>query len=451
MLSRRCSLLATLFLSGLLGACSAPHTQTPIAVEATPTDTVAKSAEVRSRPAARPALVVVRAARVLDVEKGAYYAPGQVVVKGELIESVGLAGALPQGAALVDLGDRTLLPGLIDCHTHLGYILDGDHTQRPVVEGPADMALRGARHAGLTLRAGFTTVRELGCDDFVDVALMKAVDRGDIAGPRIIPAGHAISITGGHGDASGFRPGVLPQTTLNGVADGVDACVKAVREQVKYGAKTIKVMATAGVLSYEEAIGAQQLTGAELAAIVDEARRHGLKVAAHAHGTDGILAAVRAGVDSIEHGSLLSDEAIALMKVRGTWRVPTQYCVEGIDLQKLPEVWRRKGAYLFPRRGEWLRKAIAADVKIAFGTDAGVYPHGENAHEFGAYVRHGMTPARALRSATVDAAELCGLADRGRIAAGLLADLVAVDGDPLQDIDAMLRVSWVMKGGAVVE
>jgi imidazolonepropionase-like amidohydrolase len=186
-------------------------------------------------------------------------------------------------------------------------------------------------------------------------------------------------------------------------------------------------------------------------AIVEEARRHGLKVAAHAHGTTGIVAALRAGVDSIEHGSLLSDEAIQLMSDCGTWLVPTQYCVERLDLSQLPAVWRKKGEYLFPRRSVWLKRAITEGVRIAFGTDAGVYPHGENAHEFGAYVRHGMSPAEAVRTATVHAAQLCGTSDRGRLAAGLLADMVAVDGDPLQDIDAMLRVAWVMKGGQVVE
>ena len=396
-------------------------------------------------------LLVVRAARVLDVEKGAHHAPGEVVVRGDRIVSVGPAGDTPVSARVVDLGDRTLLPGLIDCHTHLAFQIDEQSALRPVLEGPADAALRGARHAERTLKAGFTTVRELGCDDFVDVSLMKAIERGDIVGPRIIPAGHAISITGGHGDTGGFRPGLLVQSPSSGVADGPDECVKAVREQIKHGAKTIKIMATAGVLSFEESIGAQQLDSREMQAIVEEARRHGIKTAAHAHGTDGILAAVRSGVDSIEHGSILSDEAIALMKERGTWLVPTQYCVERLELAKLPTLWRRKAEALFPLRSEWLAKAIAAEVKIALGTDAGVHPHGENAREFATYVRHGRAPADALRTATVNAAQLCGTPDRGRLAPGLLADIVAVDGDPLRDISAMERVSWVMKGGVVVE
>jgi len=397
------------------------------------------------------AQVHVRAARVMDVENGRHYTPGEVIVVGDRIQSVGAPTVAPQGARIVDLGERTLLPGLIDCHTHLAYQLDAQSALRPATEGSVDAALRGAKHAAITLRAGFTTVREMGCDDFVDVALMKAIERGDLIGPRIIPAGHAISITGGHGDTGGFHHSLLRPTPLGGVADGPDECVKAVREQIKYGARVIKIMATAGVLSFEEDIGAQQLSSPEMVAIVEEARRHGLKVAAHAHGTTGIVAALRAGVDSIEHGSLLSDEAIQLMSDCGTWLVPTQYCVERLDLSQLPAVWRKKGEYLFPRRSVWLKRAIAEGVHIAFGTDAGVYPHGENAHEFGAYVRHGMSPAEAVRTATVHAAQLCGTPDRGRLAAGLLADMVAVDGDPLQDIDAMLRVAWVMKGGQVVE
>ncbi|MEY2746748.1 MAG: hypothetical protein RL112_1790 [Planctomycetota bacterium] len=403
-----------------------------------------------SEPASEPT-IVVRAARVLDVERGVHHAPGEVLVRGDRIVAVGPIGAAPEAARVIELGERTLLPGLIDCHTHLAFQLDEHSAMRPVLEGPADAALRGARHAERTLKAGFTTVRELGCDDFVDVSLMKAIERGDIVGPRIIPAGHAISITGGHGDTGGFRPGILEQSPSSGVADGPDECVKATREQIKHGAKTIKIMATAGVLSFEEAIGAQQLDSREMQAIVEEARRHGVKVAAHAHGTEGIVAAVRAGVDSIEHGSILSDEAIALMKERGTWLVPTQYCVERLELAKLPPLWRRKAEALFPLRSEWLAKAIAADVKIALGTDAGVHPHGENAREFATYVRHGMANADALRAGTMHAAELCGTPDRGRIAPGLLADLVAVDGDPLLDIAAMERVSWVMKGGVVVE
>lgn len=400
---------------------------------------------------APPSVIVVRAARMLDVQSGKLVDAPQVVVRGQKIESVGRASdAIPAGAEVVELGDVTLLPGLIDMHTHLSMAIEGDFVNREVHEGEADAALRGAKHAGITLRAGFTTVRDLGAGEFVDVALMRAVERGDIDGPWIFPAGHAISITGGHGDVTGFRPGLMTQSPEHGVGDGADECVKAVRTQIKYGAKVIKCMATAGVLSFEESVGAQQLSFDELKAIVDEAQRHHVKVAAHAHGTEGIIAAVRAGVASIEHGSLLDDEAIRLMVEHGTYLVPTQYLIDALDVSKLPPPLARKAQELFPKKGESLQQAIRAGVKIAFGTDAAVYPHGQNAREFAVLVRHGMQPAEAIRTATVNAADLLGVADRGTIAVGTLADLIAVPGNPLADVRALERVTWVMHGGRIV-
>jgi imidazolonepropionase-like amidohydrolase len=226
--------------------------------------------------------------------------------------------------------------------------------------------------------------------------------------------------------------------------------VEAVRYQIKHGAQVIKVCATAGVLSMEGPVGAQQFSYEELKAIVDEAARHGLKVAAHAHGTEGIKASIRAGVASIEHGSMLDDEAIALLKEKGTYLVPTSYLIDRINLAVLPPLVRRKAETIMPLARESLKKAIAAGVKIAFGTDAGVYPHGENAHEFAVYVKYGMSPLEALRTATLRAADLLGVSDRGVIEAGKLADLVAVPGDPLQDITATERVSWTMVGGRIV-
>jgi imidazolonepropionase-like amidohydrolase len=284
----------------------------------------------------------------------------------------------------------------------------------------------------------------------VDVALMKAVERGEIDGPWIFPAGHAIGITGGHADATGFAPGILPQDPEHGIADGPEECVKAVRAQIKYGAKVIKCVATAGVLSFEASVGAQQLSDAELEAIVEEAARHGVKVAAHAHGRDGILAAVRAGVASIEHGSVLDDTVIDEMLKRGTFLVPTYYLQERLDLGKLPELVRHKAETIFALKDESMRKAIARGVKIAYGTDAAVYPHGENARELACLVRLGLSPADALRSATLRAAELLGVSDRGEIVAGQLADLIAVSGDPLADVRRMESVEWVMHGGRVV-
>lgn len=436
-----------LLASLLLGACAAQPAANPPQAPAAPV--AARPLAPTATAAAKP--LVIRAARLLDVRNGKLLEHAQVVVRGERIESVGTSSdALPEGAELVDLGARTLVPGLIDMHTHLTGSLDGDWVNRAVHETAADSALRGAHNARLTLLAGFTTVRDLGASDFADVALMHAVERGDIDGPWIFPACNPIGITGGHADVTGFAPGILTQGPEQGVADGPDACVHAVRTQIKYGAKVIKCMATAGVLSFETQVGAQQLSDAELEAIVDEAARHGIKVAAHAHGRDGILAAVRAGVASIEHGSLLDDQVIDEMLARGTFLVPTQYLLSRLDSSKLPPPLAAKADWLFPRKSEALRKAIARGVKIAFGTDASVYPHGENAHEFASLVELGMKPAVALRSATLNACELLGVDDRGEIAPGKLADLIAVSGDPLADVRCLEHVEWVMHGGRVV-
>jgi imidazolonepropionase-like amidohydrolase len=395
------------------------------------------------------AVTVVRAARLLDVTRGTIVRPGVLVIAGDRIRSVGPAG-VPAGAATIDLGDVTLLPGLIDAHTHLTGELDANWVAAPVRETAADLALHGARNAARTLRAGFTTVRDVGAGGFSDVALMRATESGKVLGPRIIPAGNAIGITGGHCDQTGWKPGVLETDWKQGVADGVDEAVKAVRYTAKHGAKVIKVCATAGVLSFEGPVGAQQLSAEELAAIVAEARRHGLKVAAHAHGAEGILAAVRAGVASIEHGSELSAETVALMKQRGTYLVPTAYLLSAIPLDKLPAPIRAKAEAVIPRAKASHRRAIQAGVKIAFGTDAAVIPHGENAREFSTYVGYGMSPLAAIRTATTNAADLLGVTDRGVLAAGKLADVIAAPGNPLEDLRALERVSWVMKGGKVV-
>jgi imidazolonepropionase-like amidohydrolase len=393
--------------------------------------------------------VAVRAARVLDVRSGRMLRDATIEIDGATISAIREGGAPVPGA--IDLGDVTVLPGLIDCHVHLGGALEGDFVHRSVHEGAADTALRAAKHASVTLRAGITTVRNLGSSEFVDVALMRAIERGDVEGPRIVPCGHAIGITGGHADETGFRPGLLVGSTTRGIADGPDECRKAVREQIKYGARAIKCMATAGVLSFEEQVGARQLGDDELAAIVDEARRHGLKVAAHAHGAEGILAAVLAGVDSIEHGSLIDARCIEEMKARGTFLVPTTYLATRIDLDVLPPLLRSKAESILPQARANLRRAIAAGVRIAFGTDAAVYPHGENARELEVYVELGMAPLDALRTATIHAAELCATPDRGEIAPGKLADLIAVPGDPLADMSTLRDVRWVMIGGRVVE
>jgi imidazolonepropionase-like amidohydrolase len=387
---------------------------------------------------------------MLDVVKGEMVSPGVVVVADGKIQNLGTA-VVPANARTIDLGDLTLLPGLIDAHTHLTYDVSGDWVTRSVRELPADAALRGARNARKTLLAGFTTVRDVGSVGFADISLMKAIDQGMVEGPRMIPSAHAIGITGGHCDDTGWAPGVNELGYREGVADGVDEVVKAARYQIKHGAKVIKVCATAGVFSFDATVGAQQLSDAELQAIVQEATRHGLKVAAHAHGTEGILAAVRAGVASIEHGSMLSDEAIDLMKRRGTYLVPTAYLLSTFKFDSMPPPIAAKARQVVPLAQESHRRAIRAGVKIAFGTDAAVYPHGDNAREFAVYVGYGMRPADAIRTATVNAADLLGVTDRGVIAPGKLADLIAVRGNPLEDVKTLQQVLWVMKGGVVVK
>ncbi len=396
-------------------------------------------------------LTLVRAQRVLDVRTGLLQEDGWVLVRGKQIIQTGSGGFHALGGTEhIDLGDVTLLPGLIDCHVHLTGSLEGDFVNRVVHESAADDAMHAVANAKKTVEAGFTTVRNVGCADFVDVALMRAVERGEIVGPWVFPAGYSVGITGGHADETSFRPGLLTRGPEEGIADGPDECRKAVRAQLKYGAKVIKCVATAGVLSFESSVGAQQLSDEELRAIVDEASRHGVKVCAHAHGSAGILAAVKAGVASIEHGSMIDAECIAEMKKRGTCLVPTSYLATAIDLNNLPPQIRAKAESILPEARKNLRTAIAAGVKIAFGTDAAVIPHGDNAHEFAVYVECGMSPLEAIRTATLNAADLLGVSDRGEIAAGKLADLIAVPGNPLEDITALERVSFVMHAGTRV-
>ena len=392
--------------------------------------------------------VVLKADRMLDVETGRIIRPAVIVIEGELITAVNPA-ELPDDAEILDFGDMTLLPGLMDMHTHLCYDLEGDWVNRAVREGAADAALRGSRNAMITLQAGFTTVRDVGAGGFADISLMRAIDNGIVVGPRMFPAGHSLGITGGHCDATGYAPGILEQGPEQGIADGVAEVLLATRYQIKHGAKVIKICATAGVLSFEGSVGAQQYSEEEMRVIVEEAARHGLKVAAHAHGTEGIIAAIRAGVASIEHGSMLDGEAISLMKARGTYLVPTSYLVDAINLDNLPPPIRAKAEYILPLARKSLSRAIQSGVKIAFGTDAAVYPHGDNAREFAVYVKQGMSPIEAIRSATIHAADLLGVDDRGVIAAGKLADIIGVAGNPLEDVTVLENVRFVMKGGKV--
>ncbi len=398
-------------------------------------------------------VTILQADRMLDVKSGKIIGPVSVVVDDGSIVSVN-PKILPATANIISLGDKTLLPGLMDMHTHLtiDFFTGSDWVTMPVLETAADWAIRGVRFADLTLQAGFTTVRDVGANTgFPDVALMRAIDRGTVPGPRMWPSGHYISTTGGHCDVTGFAPGILEFGPKQGIADGVDEIIKAVRYQAKHGVRVIKVCATAGVFSFSQqaAIGAQQYSLDELRAVVEEATRLGLKVAAHAHGTEGINAAVIAGVASIEHGSILSDESIRLMNKHGTYLVPNLY-LNSMELPSdTPKEVSEKNDYLKPKVVESLHKAVRGRVKMAFGTDAGVYPHGDNAREFSALVDAGVPALEAIRMSTLYAADLLGVDDRGEIATGKLADIVAVSGNPLKNIKVMEGVSFVMKGGVV--
>jgi imidazolonepropionase-like amidohydrolase len=401
--------------------------------------------------------IVLKAQRWLDIDAGRVRTPALIAVEGERIAALNPAKP-PAGAREIDLGDVTLLPGLMDME--LNMLMGGPAGGNPrsdVQDDPAFKSLRAVVNCRTTLLAGFTSARNLGLfvktgGYLLDVAVSRAIDNGWIDGPRLVPAGHAITPTGGHLDPTMFQrfgPGIMPLSVEEGIANGVPEVRKAVRYQIKYGARVIKISASGGVMSHSGAAGAQQYSDEELAAIADEAHRAGLKVAAHAHGDAGIRACIRAGVDCIEHGSLASDETIKLMVEHGTFLVPTSYLSEGLDLSHAAPELRAKAAEVFPRAREMLRKAIANGVKIACGTDAPAIPHGENAKELWAMVDRGMTPMQALRAATVTSAELIGVEDRGRLAQGLLADIIAVPGDPSQDIKTTQDVRFVMKGGRV--
>ena len=410
-----------------------------------------------TRPRTPAPPVLLRAARLLDVTTGEYATPGELLIDGARIAEV-QPGAVPDGAEILDLGDLTLLPGLMDMEVNL--LLGGPDHHDPLVavqDDPAVRTLRAVANARRTLRAGFTTVRNLGLfiqtgGLLLDVALAKATDLGWIDGPRIVPAGHAITPTGGHLDPTmfqAFAPHVLPLTVEEGIANGISEVRRAVRYQIKHGAKLIKVCASGGVMSHTGPAGAQQYSDEELEAIADEAHRAGLKVAAHAHGDDGIRACIRAGIDCIEHASLATDETIASMVEHGTFLVPTTYLADAMDVSHAAPELQAKAAEVFPRAKQTISKAIAAGVKIACGTDAPAIPHGRNAHELAALVDRGMTPLQALRAATITSAELIDVDDRGRLEAGLLADVIAVPGDPLSDITVTQQVCFVMKGGQI--
>ena len=397
--------------------------------------------------------LILKAERLFDASAGEIIQPATIVIRDGLIEAVN-PDDVPGDGRVIDLGDTTLLPGLIDMHSHvtMDYFTPDYWETAFVLETAADWSVQGAKFAKETLEAGYTTVRDLGAwPGFPDVALMKAIHRGDVPGPDIWPAGHAISITGGHCDVTGFAPGIHELGPKQGIADGVDEVMKAVRYQAKHGVRVIKVCATGGVLSFSQnaEIGALQYSLEELQAIVREAHKLGLKVAAHAHGTEGINTAVRAGVDSIEHGSILSDESIELMLEHGTYLVPQAYLNEFELPPETPESVREKNEYLKPLVIQSLKMAYAGGVNIALGTDSGVFSHADTGREFAVLVEYGIDPVYALRMATVFAADLLGVDDRGVIAPGKRADIIAVGGNPLENISVMEDVSFVMRGGRV--
>jgi imidazolonepropionase-like amidohydrolase len=399
--------------------------------------------------------IVLKAGRMIDVRTGQVVENVVILVRGERIEAVGRDVAIPPDAEVIDLGRSTVLPGLMDMHTHLTGDPSYGYSDHRLHEWPGYAALVGAKNARRTLLAGFTTVRNVGADEWADVALRDAIRNGLIPGPRLYVSAHAIGITGGHCDTNGYRPDAWPEPGIErGIVNGVDDAIKAVRYQIKYGADVIKICATGGVLSAGDAVGAPQLTLEEMTAIVQTAAWAERKVAAHAHGTEGIKMAVRAGVASIEHGSMLDEEAIRLMKERGTYLVPTlmafEAVVSGARSGKLAPWSAKKALEIEPHARRSIQMAIRAGVNIAFGTDAGVFPHGENAGEFRLLVRAGMTPIQAIQSATIHAARLLGVEkDLGTIEPGKLADIIAVRGDPLEDITRLTQVEFVMKGGII--
>jgi imidazolonepropionase-like amidohydrolase len=414
--------------------------------------------------APQPSRLVVHAAQLFDAKTGTILKDQAIFIEGEKIVKVAPAPQeIHQPKANIDypgfgtnvptlhVVSGTVLPGLIDAHTHL--TMDPNFGLAELQISAASAALTGAKNANATLQAGFTSVRNVADYwEFADVALRNAINRGDLPGPRMQASGPAISITGGHGD-SNYLPYVYQHNSI-GVADGIEGVQHRVRENIKYGADVIKFMATGGVLSSGDDPRASQYTLEEMKAIVSDAHRLGRKVAAHAHGGKGIIWASEAGVDSIEHGSYIDDEGIATLKKNGTYLVPTVYLAEwflqNAERVHVPPNLLAKAKDVFPAADKNMARAIAAGVKIAFGTDAAVYPHGLNARQFNSYVKLGMTPVQAIQSATVSAADLMGWSDKvGTVEAGKFADIIAVDGDPTKDVTTLEHVKLVIKGGVI--
>src|SRR6266576_2881092 len=399
-----------------------------------------------------PKTLIIRAGRLLDVKSGKTLTNQTILIQGDKIASVGAAPQIPADATVIELPNATVLPGLIDAHTHITFTPNFGYS-RLAISVPRE-ALTGARNSKITLEAGFTTIRNVGASGYADVALRDAVNAGDVPGPRMLVSGPALSITGGHCDNN-----LLPfdyHATNGGVADGVEAVQHKTREIITYGDDLIKVCATGGVLSKGDNPQHSQYTLEEMKAIVTDAHRLGRKVAAHAHGAEGIRWASMAGVDSIEHGHLMDDAAIATLKEHGTYLVPTLYLgdwmIDNAGLTRLPPPLLAKAQEVIPAARKNVAHAFASGVKVALGTDAAVYPHGLNGHEFGVMVKLGLTPLQAIQAGTVNAADLLGWSGKvGTLEPGAWGDMVAVDGDPLKDVTTLERVKFVMKGGEVVK
>jgi imidazolonepropionase-like amidohydrolase len=405
-----------------------------------------------------PTVTVLHARGVLDVDRGDVIDYGYVRVERNRITAVTAdKSAAGDADELIELPDLTLIPGLMDMEVDLVLGGPGAGLNDPVQTDPVKMTLRGAANARRTLLAGFTTVRNLGLfvktsGYLLDVALAHATDAGWIDGPRIVPAGHAIVPTGGHLDPSaqsGLAPYIMPLSVEEGIADGIDQVRRAVRYQIKHGAKLIKCCASGGVISPTGPSGAQQYSTEELAAIADEAHRRGIKVATHCHGDTAVNSAIDAGIDCIEHGFMITEPTIQRMVDTGTFLVSTTALAENWDLSQHPPALQAKAAQVFPLAKESLTKAIKAGVKIACGSDAPAIWHGRNAEELAVLVKRGMTPLQAIRAATTVSAELIDAPDLGRIAPGMLADIIGVPGDPLADIEVTKQVKFVMKDGRV--